>query len=489
MGNSSRFAFLGNCQAGALCSAAKSLVSSAEVPFKHFLFFSTEVSEGSGIQDAKNYLLQYMPEDTYRRVVSQGHLLINPSLKDLQDYSIDCCAMNQFHERPYFKHRDLGFIVSYTPFLFLHHCDSTHLKEDFQKNFEVVSPDPFTYFTRYKQFVEDVVSCGVANKYYIFKRLSPSAFKFKTRSWLSNYSALESQCAECLSSISDLYGRDVDIIDADDYLEEFRASFPEIDYCFDFNVFLNNGADFLGSITFDIEHMPDLIYGQVAFDLLKKSNVKDLMDQNVDNYSKKHGDIKSLIGAFREANIAASLKALKSCLEVEFNLNFIIVAAIKFREPYERKQIEELLDSIHESYQGRVASIYKEMMLAYDAVCTTRASMKANYAGLKVAIWGAGGRLEYILNNSDLLEDVDIQFIIDSSAAKQGALFSGFKVVSPESVKEEIHVVLVTSTHFDEIASYGKSIPALSNALFLATENLVLAAYVNSCDSVAELNL
>lgn len=75
---------------------------------------------------------------------------------------------------------------------------------------------------------------------------------------------------------------------------------------------------------------------------------------------------------------------------------------------------------------------------------------KAHREGKKVALWGCGKIGQGFL--SIVEKPVEVDFVVDSNPDKQGEIYSSHKVVSYESIKEEVDVIVVTvSRYFNEI--------------------------------------
>ena len=91
---------------------------------------------------------------------------------------------------------------------------------------------------------------------------------------------------------------------------------------------------------------------------------------------------------------------------------------------------------------------------------------------MRVIIFGAGKKCTTFLRTCRFLQYMEILFIVDNDESKWETLIDGYKVNSPEKIRDEIFDKILITTHFDEISEL------LINKFYIPKEKITMAEYL-----------
>lgn len=137
-------------------------------------------------------------------------------------------------------------------------------------------------------------------------------------------------------------------------------------------------------------------------------------------------------------------------------------------DEYLQKEMKQFLEKSFESgwYKEENAlkfALYKKSKEVIDLYNMYRAT------GAKIVIWGAGVHGKTLLSFC-IQHNLEIAAVIDKSEEKQGSLWQGYKITSPDKVLDQIQVILISARFiYDEVVKEvnGREIEVIDMNQFL----------------------
>lgn len=472
-----KIAFLGNCQATSLYTQSVN----SEAVGRHFYYSSFDLSSKVTIGEIKGFLLDFISAEEYARCISEGFIKINPSLKDVRSFAPDTLVVTFFHEGAYYKHKTLNFTMSVA----FDMIDPSSKVQEFQdwvrENFDYLSPNPKTYYERFHDFLSKITVSENDADLILVKRLSESIVPGEAISWLKNWGDLEHGANEFIQKCASDFGART--IDADDYINGMIESSRNFSDHFNLMASYTLKTDRLDiQIAYDIEHLPLAVWWEITSDVLRLSCGSKITPAF--ETVKDSGFIptrRALMKSVVSGNKDEGLHLLHKLIPNDLNFLDLLVAIATFKDDHSREQIKKLIaDTLSKELRS---SGFHELNYAKRvslAIAGHDSATLADCKGRKVVLWGAGGRAEFLLENSGLFDELDIACILDGSMDKHGSSFFGLEVVHPSLYKEDADVVIVTSSYYQDVTLHGKTHPGLSSARFIDTDPFLFKHFLEN---------
>jgi len=439
---------------------------------KFFLFPTTIISRRDGIRRGFEYLTSILPEEKVKQLVVDGSIKINPAIIDLEDRSYDAFIYNLLHEpKSILKHKRDHFILNINLNTSEIDRDYKNLLYKLENDFELIKINSKDYLERYAQFINYIASKFPTKEHYVIKRIKNDCIHEKSKSYLIGWDELQHQADKFYSEISKK--TNVSIIPIEDVLTEhidkhgLLKTFP----CRIEKTIVNKRYEH--TTCYDLEHPSRSFWNNVFNKIFDKhpnaiaqgpsheENRVILANQLIQSI------IKNDVQHFNQQIVMLSLAEIESHITILEDA--ICLMSDTICRPLEKVLQNALLksNSFPHGVRNRIDSLI--------SICSGEKDFEKKLQNKQIALWGAGGRCESLLEN--IASTCSIVCIFDSNPDKHGTFLSGIPIVNFEGLSPydyDIDLIVVTSTYFSEISAQISGYSALKDKPILNSNDFLL---------------